>query len=140
MVVAIGCMVSCANLFPQAPPQQPSPDDQLQLAWKGHPTIDVESHPVFSMMESRRQELSDGTMILHHQRCANWKEPDHVNGAFGANWTATTVHHGAQGTFCCDRQFVIRDGVVEAYRQVPSMGGTCSAEPALFPGRRAATY
>jgi hypothetical protein len=39
-----------------------------------------------------------------------------------------------EGTSCCDRQFVLRDGIVEAYRQVPSLGGLCSAEARLYPG------
>lgn len=126
-------LVGCANLMPPETPQQ-TPEERLQLAWKGRPVIDVESHPVFSMMQNRIQELSDGSVIMHHLRCANWKQPDQVNSVGGPNWAATTVHHGEEGTFCCDRQFVVRDGVVEVYRQVPSMSGSCTAEAVFYPG------
>ena len=133
LFLTLGFAVGCANLMPPETPQQ-TPEDRLQLAWKGRPVIDVESHPVFSMMQSRVQALSDGTVIMHHLRCANWRQPDQVSSVGGPNWAATTVQHGGEGTFCCDRQFLIRDGVVEVYRQVPSMGGSCTAEAVFYRG------
>lgn len=133
-VVLFCSLVGCANLFPSTPQQ--TPEDRLRIAWKGRPMIEVESHPVFSTMQSRMQELSDGSAIVHHVRCASWREPDRVTSVGGTNWAATTVRHGEEGTACCDRQFVVRDGRVEEYRQVPSMGGTCSAEAAFYPGGR----
>jgi hypothetical protein len=132
-------LVACANLFPPTETPQHTPEERLQLAWKGRLPIDVESHPVFSTMEHRVQELSDGSVIVHHLRCASWREPDRVNTFGGTNWATSTVRHGQQGTVCCDRQFVIRGGVVETYRQVPSMGGSCTAEAAFYPdGKRPA--
>jgi hypothetical protein len=138
-VVLLGVLVGCANLFPPTETPQHTPEERLQLAWKGRPLIDVESHPVFSAMQSRMQELSDGSAIVHHLRCASWREPDRVSSVGGTNWAAATVEHGQEGTFCCDRQFVIREGFVETYRQVPSMGGSCTAEAAFYPdGKRPA--
>jgi hypothetical protein len=129
----------CANLLPPPEARQQTPEERLQRAWKGRPVLDVESHPIFSMMENRTQALSDGSIIMHHLRCASWRQPDQVNSVGGAHWSATTVQHGSEGTFCCDRQFVVRDGVVEVYRQVPSMGGTCAAQAVFYPdGKRPA--
>jgi len=65
----LGLLVGCTNLKPPEAPQQ-TPEERLQLAWRGHPVIDVE-HPVFSAMETRVQELSDGSVIMHHLR---WRE------------------------------------------------------------------
>jgi hypothetical protein len=138
-VVIVGLLVGCANMSPQAETPQHTPEERLQLAWRGRPLIDVESHPVFSTMERRTQELSDGSAILHHVRCASWREPDRVSTVGGTNWATSTVRHGQEGTICCDRQFVVRAGTVEAYRQVPSMGGSCTAEAVFYPdGKRPA--
>lgn len=128
-------LVGCANLFPpETPQQQQTPEQRLQLAWKGRSVFDMESHAVFSTMESRLQPLSDGSAIIHHLRCASWKQPDRATTVGGNSWSSTTVQRGAEGTFCCDRQFVVREGVVEEYRQVPSLGGTCTAEAVFYPG------
>ena len=121
---------------PSGPPEH-TREERLELAWRGRPQVDVEAHPVFSTMQHRVQELSDGSMIVHHLRCASWREPDRVNTFGGGNWATTTVQHGQEGSVCCDRQFVIREGLVAAYRQVPSMGGSCTAEAVFYPdGKR----
>jgi uncharacterized protein YceK len=118
-----------------------TPEDRLAKAWHGKPAVAMETHPVFSAMEQRRQDISDGTTIYHHVRCADWKEPDRVVASTwgdhgGGGLTAARVDHGQQGRVCCDRQFVVKDGVVETYRQV-AQGGTCTAEAVFYPdGRR----
>ena len=66
--VVFGLLVGCANLFPPERPQQ-TPEERLQLAWKGRPVFDMESHAAFSTMEGRLQPLSDGSLDHLHPRC-----------------------------------------------------------------------
>lgn len=116
---------------------------RLDAAWRGRPVVAMETHPVFSSMEVRRQEVSDGSLIFHHLRCAGWQEPAVVsshtsapNPYFGQH-TTSVVNGGASGTACCDRQFVVRDGVVQSYRQVAGKDSACTAEVAFYPdGKR----
>ncbi|HEU4731955.1 MAG TPA: hypothetical protein VFT22_28865 [Kofleriaceae bacterium] len=95
--------------------------------------LKLESHPVFSMMQRDVQTLSDGSALIHHLRCVGYHRPDRVRTFGGNNWAVSTIDHGGDNTVCCDRQFVVRDGVVDVYRQVPTMGGTCTAEAVFYP-------
>jgi len=138
VVALVATSAACAtierNLFgPRR--DDPTPEQLLHQAWRGHTTLEIEKHAVFSTMDVRRQEVSDGSVILHYVRCALWRDPDRVR-VYG---NTATFKPGEEGQVCCDRQFVVRAERVEQYRQVPSAGGSCTTEQTLYPdGRRQA--
>ncbi len=136
VVMAVGVAVDgCVPPDPAYVIPVATPEEELQAAWRGRAQIDVESHPIFSTMQQRTQELSDGSVLLHYVRCTQRQDPDQVSSFGGGAWSATTIQRGQLNTFCCDRQFIMRNGYVETYHQVPTLGGVCTTESMLFPGR-----
>jgi hypothetical protein len=132
MLVVVVLVAGCARLFP--PPQQTngSTEDFIANSWRGRPLLEMESHPVFSMLKAEKQELSDGSTIYHHMRCLDWQDTQRSGIGFGPGYEGgINAQQGTQtsqkGQVCCDRQFVVRAGVIQQYRQVP-MGGDCQAE------------
>jgi hypothetical protein len=128
VVLVVGC-----TLFPNlVPPKDDSATgDFVAASWRGRPVADMETHPVFSMLKTDRQDASDGSTIYHHVRCTDWEDTQQASQGltpYGGGLNAQQTQQSSQrGQVCCDRQFVARGGVIQEYRQVP-MGGTCTVE------------
>jgi hypothetical protein len=133
-MVMVVMAAGCSNLFPSLfpPKEDVTLSDFVTASWRGRPLIEMQSHPVFSMLKEEKQDLPDGSSIYHHVRCTDWKDSQRSSSGLMPGYNGGIgMQQGTQsstaGQACCDRQFLARTGVIQEYRQVP-MGGTCDME------------
>ena len=135
LVIMLALGGGCATFAP-APRQDIGAT--VAASWRGRPVLDMEAHPVFSAMKREAQQVSDGATIYHHVRCVQWTDSQQAAPVGGfltqaiAGPATSTAQHGEA---CCDRQFVVRAGLIEEYRQV-AQGGECQAEAKYAPQAR----
>lgn len=96
-------------------------------AWQGVHVSELETHPAYSVMNLRKQELSTGDLLFDYIDSKTYTEDIDCN----TNSGQTTCSGGETYTVSCHHQFFVKDNKIREYRTLGKRCFTdCSRRPA----------
>jgi hypothetical protein len=100
-------------------------------SWQGAPTVELQTHPLFSTVPKKVEPLADGSEMWTFSNCIAGRATETCNVVGNA-----MVCSGGQPTqACCYNQFLVRGARVAWYRTVGSCYTDCSVRPESRPCR-----
>jgi len=131
LVMAGALLSACGggrHFNPQAGASQISEADRL--AWNGAPIIELERHPLFSVMHRDARRLSDGSETWDFAACETTEADVQCRSwSYSSKLTDTSCADHGSRKFCCHNLFILRDGRVEEYRPTGSCRTGCFTRP-----------
>jgi hypothetical protein len=98
-------------------------------SWQGRPVIEVETHPMFSTLPRRVQDLSDGTQLWSFTRCQNYEVPARCTAYPIGTVQFAQCTGGRIDRTCCIRQFRVTDMTVQGFRALGPCVTGCQVRP-----------
>lgn len=117
--------ILCAMLIGCATTARPNDIE----AWQGAPTVDLQTHPLFSTVPKKVEPLADGSELWTFSNCASGRTPE-ICDMVGK---AVVCGGGEPTQTCCYNQFLVRGASVAWYRTVGNCYTDCSVRPASRP-------
>lgn len=104
-------------------------------AWLGVDVIELETHPVFSTMQLKKQKLSDGRVMFDYiERTHHRNDVQCYDDGFGRRgMRSRTCTGGERVTFECHNQFFVKGKIIQSYRPSGACYTNCSLRPASNP-------
>lgn len=133
------CLVVSACYAPPPKAPRPAVRESDHQAWANAPLVDLETHPVWSLMTPEKKPLSDGSEMWTYEAC---KERHHdaqcktllMPGQYVTAARTRCEEERTERKNCCYNQFIVSDGRVKSYRQLgATCYSTCKLRPASAP-------
>lgn len=99
-------------------------------AWENVDLIELETHPIFSTMPMRKQDLSDGTTLYIYTNSASNLTPTSCRSN---SYGTTTCYGGQEETISCSNQFFVKHNKVLKYRALGDCYTNCISRPTSKP-------
>lgn len=100
-------------------------------AWRGAPLTELETHPVFTTMNLKKEKLSDGRIMYDYVDKSTQRTDRHCYVERRSGYRSCSG--GDVLTYECHNQFFVRGKVVEQYRPTGSCATDCSLRPSSNP-------